>query len=76
MTIYTDSKEPSLQDEESAAIEVGAVTKLTPSSPEKVLASTKHPLQHSWTLWYYKNDRTKSWEENLKEVIRHIELIF
>ena len=31
--------------------------------------SIKHPLQHAWTLWYYKNDRSKSWEENLKEVV-------
>jgi len=29
----------------------------------------KHPLQHAWTLWYYRNDRTKSWEENLREVV-------
>ena len=31
--------------------------------------SIKHPLQHAWTLWYYRNDRTKSWEENLREVV-------
>jgi hypothetical protein len=30
--------------------------------------SIKHPLQHSWTLWYYSNDRTKTWEQNLREV--------
>jgi len=29
----------------------------------------KHPLQNTWTLWYYKNDRTRGWEENQKEVI-------
>jgi len=29
----------------------------------------KHPLQNDWTLWYFKNDRQKSWELNLKEVI-------
>lgn len=29
----------------------------------------KHPLQHSWTLWYFKNDKTKSWEENQRKVI-------
>lgn len=28
----------------------------------------KHPLQHSWTLWYYENDRNKSWEDNLSEI--------
>lgn len=35
-------------------------------SPE---VSPKHPLQHSWTLWYYKNDRNKTWEENLRNVV-------
>ncbi|GFY65869.1 eukaryotic translation initiation factor 4E [Trichonephila inaurata madagascariensis] len=29
----------------------------------------KHPLQNMWSLWFYKNDRTKSWEENLMEII-------
>lgn len=29
---------------------------------------TKHPLQNQWTLWYYKMDRQKSWEDNQKKV--------
>jgi translation initiation factor 4E len=29
----------------------------------------KHPLQNDWTLWYFKNDRSKNWEDNLKQVI-------
>ena len=29
----------------------------------------KHPLQNTWTLWYYENDRTKTWEENQREII-------
>ncbi|GIY46847.1 eukaryotic translation initiation factor 4E-1A [Caerostris extrusa] len=28
----------------------------------------KHPLQNVWSLWFYKNDRTKTWEENLTEI--------
>lgn len=24
----------------------------------------KHPLQNSWTLWYYEPDHKKNWEEN------------
>jgi len=28
----------------------------------------KHPLQNKWKLWYYKNDRTKSWNDNLRPV--------
>ncbi|GFY16392.1 eukaryotic translation initiation factor 4E [Trichonephila clavipes] len=35
-------------------------------SPEMLI---KHPLQNMWSLWFYKNDRTKSWEENLMEII-------
>lgn len=28
----------------------------------------KHPLQNTWTLWYYENDRNKSWEQNQREI--------
>uniref|UniRef100_A0A1B6DE09 eIF-4F 25 kDa subunit n=1 Tax=Clastoptera arizonana TaxID=38151 RepID=A0A1B6DE09_9HEMI len=28
----------------------------------------KHPLQNTWTLWYFENDKKKSWEENLREI--------
>jgi Eukaryotic initiation factor 4E len=28
----------------------------------------KHPLQHSWCLWYYEPDRNKSWEDNQNQV--------
>ncbi|XP_066586560.1 eukaryotic translation initiation factor 4E-1A-like isoform X2 [Prorops nasuta] len=34
--------------------------------PPEVLI--KHPLQNTWTLWYYENDRSKSWEENQREI--------
>lgn len=30
----------------------------------------KHPLQHKWALWYFKNDRAKDWNENLKVVAK------
>jgi len=29
----------------------------------------KHPLQNTWTLWFYKNDRSKDWSDNQKAVI-------
>jgi len=29
----------------------------------------KHPLQNSWTLWFFKNDKSKQWEENQREII-------
>jgi len=38
-------------------------------SPSNELDAPKHPLQNDWTLWYFKNDRTKDWDANLKSVI-------
>lgn len=35
-------------------------------SPEMLL---KHPLQNKWTLWFFKNDRNRSWEENQRPII-------
>ncbi|KAK8774013.1 hypothetical protein V5799_011457 [Amblyomma americanum] len=35
------------------------------ASPELPL---KHPLEHRWSLWYYKDDKRRSWEENLVEI--------
>ena len=34
--------------------------------PEKII---KHPLQHAWTLWFFKNDKARSWEENQRPII-------
>ena len=36
----------------------------------------KHPLQNSWTLWFFKNDKTKQWEENQREIITFNTVIF
>jgi len=35
------------------------------ANPEMII---KHPLENTWTLWYFKNDRAKDWEENQREV--------
>ena len=35
-------------------------------APEALM---KHPLQNSWTLWFFKNDRTRSWEDNQRAII-------
>jgi len=29
----------------------------------------KHPLQNTWTLWFFKNDKMKQWEENQRAII-------
>lgn len=34
--------------------------------PPEVLI--KHPLQHTWTLWYYEPDKNKTWEESQREI--------
>ncbi|XP_065845580.1 eukaryotic translation initiation factor 4E-like [Oscarella lobularis] len=31
-------------------------------------ATIKHPLQNRWCLWFIKNDRTKEWRDNVKEI--------
>ncbi|XP_068081199.1 eukaryotic translation initiation factor 4E-1A isoform X2 [Anabrus simplex] len=33
-----------------------------------VEVSYKHPLQNTWTLWYFETDRNKSWEDNQREI--------
>lgn len=38
----------------------------SPVDPEYVI---KHPLQNSWTLWFFKNDRNRNWEENQRQII-------
>jgi len=34
--------------------------------PEKCM---KHPLQNAWTLWFFKNDKSRTWEENQRPII-------
>jgi len=31
--------------------------------------SLKHPLQNAWTLWFFKNDKSRTWEENQRPII-------
>lgn len=39
-----------------------------PACPDPPRVMIKHPLQNRWSLWFYKNDRNHSWEENLLEI--------
>lgn len=41
----------------AAAIEISTDTK-----EQSVEGLIKHPLQNSWTLWYYDNEKGKTWE--------------
>jgi translation initiation factor 4E len=36
------------------------------NAPDQNLA--KHLLQNNWTWWFFRNDRSKQWEENQAEV--------
>lgn len=38
------------------------------SVTQSVLAdpNIKFPLENSWSFWFYKNEKTKSWKENVK----------
>ena len=29
----------------------------------------KHPLENAWTLWFFKNDKARTWEENQRPII-------
>uniref|UniRef100_A0A672PYN8 Eukaryotic translation initiation factor 4E family member 1B n=1 Tax=Sinocyclocheilus grahami TaxID=75366 RepID=A0A672PYN8_SINGR len=31
---------------------------------------TKHPLQNRWGLWFYKNDKSKMWQDNLRLITK------
>merc|ERR1712240_64811 len=35
-------------------------------TPEEV---RKHPLENAWTLWFFKNDKSRTWEENQRPII-------
>jgi len=55
-------------NETAAAAAVSTVSMLgnIEGIPKELLV--KHPLQYRWVLWYCKQDRSKEWEECLKEV--------
>jgi len=40
----------------------------SPSVPDPELL-IKHPLQNSWTLWFFRNDRSRNWNDNQCPII-------
>merc|ERR1712212_862308 len=43
------------------------ITEITSEdSPELLI---KHPLQNSWTLWFFRNDRSRDWSDNQRPII-------
>jgi len=61
-----------IQTEEENLVDIVDKMKITDEpapeagDPEKVM---KHPLQNAWTLWFFKNDKSRSWEENQRPII-------
>uniref|UniRef100_A0A8C2CNS7 Eukaryotic translation initiation factor 4E family member 1c n=1 Tax=Cyprinus carpio TaxID=7962 RepID=A0A8C2CNS7_CYPCA len=58
----TFSSEPRLRGTENEEGRADSPTSAV-TSPEQYI---KHPLQNRWALWYFKNDKSKSWTENLR----------
>lgn len=52
----------------STIINEGEINEKQDQGDVSIDYSKKHPLHNCWTLWYYENDRTNSWEQNLKEI--------
>ncbi|XP_050676104.1 eukaryotic translation initiation factor 4E1-like [Leptidea sinapis] len=46
----------------------GTETKTTTDADIPPEFLIKHPLQNTWSLWFYDNDKSKTWEENLIEL--------
>jgi len=72
------SDRPEDQDQEQEEQEQDTCTE--PSAAEQVVdqiqdlgisseVMIKHPLQNTWTLWFFKNDKQKQWEENQRAII-------
>jgi len=55
-----DSK--TTQDEEEVVVGLEEMS----VAPGKV---PKHPLENAWTLWFFKNDKSRTWEENQRPII-------
>lgn len=56
-----------VEDQEQPVNGENALVESQSVDPEFLM---KHPLQHKWALWYFKNDRSKDWKENLQLVAK------
>lgn len=52
----------------NATAEVDSRNGAAPSPTDGV--ARIHQLQNTWTLWFYKSDNSRKWEDNLREVIK------
>ncbi|XP_046695245.1 eukaryotic translation initiation factor 4E-1B isoform X2 [Silurus meridionalis] len=44
--------------------------KETPVVFVKKVLHARHPLQNRWALWFYKNDKSKMWQDNLRLITK------
>jgi len=53
--------------EDSGSVEqkADASTEEEPAESELLI---KHPLQNTWALWYFKNDKRNNWLDNQKVI--------
>ncbi|XP_052862437.1 eukaryotic translation initiation factor 4E1-like [Anopheles cruzii] len=56
------------QAEPSAESSVVAAAAAAPEAVVDPECLIKHPLQHTWTLWYLELDRLKTWADSMNEV--------
>ena len=59
--VTLESKAADIEEPQTDTLSVVAAPVV--AGPEQYV---KHPLQNRWALWYFKNDKAKSWTENLR----------
>jgi len=61
-----------VEGEDSLGVLVKKVSKCSLEEGEAVVGPellVKHPLQNAWTLWFFKNDKARTWEENQRPIV-------
>jgi len=53
------------KETESPAVEEEVTSTEETVDPEQLI---KHPLQNTWALWYFKNDKRNNWLDNQKVI--------
>nr|CAB3241812.1 eukaryotic translation initiation factor 4E-1A [Phallusia mammillata] len=67
-SVTSETKKKDLQEKDNNENKIVAKKEETPIiEPDKYM---KHPLQCKWALWFFKNDRAKKWEDNLRLVTK------
>ncbi|KAI9535361.1 translation initiation factor eIF4E [Dissostichus eleginoides] len=70
-TVKMATSEPKAPEtEEQLPAEIAEIAEIAEKTENEVVENPeeyiKHPLQNRWALWYFKNDKSKSWTENLR----------